>query len=125
MKFARYSFLFAGIAGLLVLLPQFFLEAKVGVDTPPAITHPEFYYGFLGLATVFQFIFFLIAFDPSSFRLLMPIAIFEKLSFGIPCLILYWTGRMAFGGFFIGGMLDLIFAVIFTIALVKVIQGKG
>ncbi|HQZ83390.1 MAG TPA: hypothetical protein PLR83_09225 [Pyrinomonadaceae bacterium] len=124
MKFARYSFLFAGIAGLLLLLPQFFLEAKVGVDTPPAITHPEFYYGFLGLATVFQFIFFLIAFDPSSFRLLMPIAIFEKLSFGIPSLILYWTGRMAFGGFFIGAMLDLVFAVIFVVALTKVIKGK-
>lgn len=124
MKFARYSFLFAGIAGLLVLLPQFFLEAKIGLDTPPAITHPEFYYGFLGLATVFQFIFFLIAFDPSSFRLLIPIAIFEKVSFGIPCIVLYLTGRMAVGGFFLGGMLDLIFAAIFTIALVKVIQGK-
>jgi len=49
MKFARVVFLVAGIYGLIVLLPQYFLEAKVGLDSPPPITHPEFYYGFIGV----------------------------------------------------------------------------
>ena len=50
MRFARYSFLIAGIYGLLSLSPMYFLEAKNGRDFPPAITHPEYYYGFMGVA---------------------------------------------------------------------------
>src|SRR5262245_63460257 len=49
MKFARIVFLVAGIYGLLVVAPQYFLEAKIGRDTPPPITHPEFFYGFVGV----------------------------------------------------------------------------
>lgn len=124
MKFARYTFLLAGIYGLLVLLPQYFLEAKVGADAPPAITHPEFFYGFIGIAVVFQLVFLVIAFDPSAFRVLIPIAILEKLSFAIPCIVLYLTGRMAVGGFFIGGMIDLALAIVFAIAMGKVAKGN-
>ena len=47
MKLASRVFRFAGIYGLIVLVPQYFTEVKLGVDYPPAITHPEFYYGFL------------------------------------------------------------------------------
>ena len=47
MRFARLTFLIAGIYGLVVMLPQYFLEAKTGRDFPPAITHPEFFYGLL------------------------------------------------------------------------------
>ena len=35
MKFARWVFLLAGIYGALVVLPQFFLERRVGIDYPP------------------------------------------------------------------------------------------
>jgi hypothetical protein len=45
MKFARVVFLVAGIYGLIVVAPQYFMEAKTGRDFPPPITHPEFYYG--------------------------------------------------------------------------------
>ena len=30
MKFAKYTFLIAGIYGLIVLVPQYFLENKIG-----------------------------------------------------------------------------------------------
>lgn len=43
MRFARVVFMIAGIYGLIVMTPQYFLEAKTGQDFPPAITHPEFY----------------------------------------------------------------------------------
>lgn len=54
MKFAKLVFLVAGIYGLIVVLPQYFLESKVGVDSPPPITHPEFYYGFIGVTAAWQ-----------------------------------------------------------------------
>jgi len=44
----------AGIYGLVVLLPLYFLEHRLGQDQPPAITHPEFYCGFVGVATAWQ-----------------------------------------------------------------------
>ena len=50
MRFARVVYFIAGIYGLLVLLPQYFLEEKTGRDFPPAITHPEFFYGFIAVA---------------------------------------------------------------------------
>lgn len=50
MTFARRVFLIAGSYGLVVLLPQYFLESRTGRELPPPITHPEYYYGFLGVA---------------------------------------------------------------------------
>ena len=43
MLFAKCVFVVAGVYGLAVLLPQYFLEARTGRDCPPAITHPEYY----------------------------------------------------------------------------------
>jgi len=39
----------AGIYGIAVIAPQYFMEAQVGRDYPPAITHPEYFYGFVGV----------------------------------------------------------------------------
>src|SRR4051794_41889237 len=102
MKFAKYTFLLSGIYGLLILLPYYFLENKVGVDNPPAITHPEFYYGFIGLACVFQLVFLLISADPIRYRPLMIVSVLEKLSFGIAAIVLYVKGRLD-GPFFSAG----------------------
>jgi hypothetical protein len=49
MKFARLTFLLAGIWGIVVLGPLYFLENFIGARHPPAITHPEYFYGFVGL----------------------------------------------------------------------------
>lgn len=54
MLFARYLFCFAAIYGFLVLVPQYFLEEHIGRDYPPPITHPEHFYGFLGVALAWQ-----------------------------------------------------------------------
>ena len=37
------------------------MEARVGRDYPPAITHPEYFYGFLGVAAAWQVAFLVIA----------------------------------------------------------------
>jgi hypothetical protein len=40
MDFARRVFVAAGVYGLLVVTPLYFLEARIGEQQPPAITHP-------------------------------------------------------------------------------------
>ena len=113
-KFARIVFRSAGIYGLLVLAPMYFLEKRIGADRPPAITHPEFYYGFVGAAIAFQIAFLTIAGDPQRFRALMPAAMVEKFTYLAALLALEAQGRvypetMAFG--LIDGLLGILFAV--------------
>jgi hypothetical protein len=48
MKFAKIIFLIAGIWGVLILTPLYFMFNTIGRQDPPPITHPAFYYGFVG-----------------------------------------------------------------------------
>ena len=50
MKFAKIVFWGAGIWGVLTLAPLYFIFDMIGRQDPPAITHPLFYYGFVGVA---------------------------------------------------------------------------
>ena len=118
MIFARRVFFVAGLYGIVILPPQYFLADKVGRDFPPAITHPEFYYGFIGVALAWQLFFFIIAKDPVRYRLGMLPAIVEKVSFGAATAILYAQGRLA-AQMLGAGMIDLSFAVLFLIAFTK------
>lgn len=114
MKMARWVFLIAGIYGLLVLAPGFFLEKLV---SPPALTHPEFYYGFYGSALVWQAVFLLIGRDPARWRALMPLAVLEKAAFFLPALWLWSQGRLAAAdGPFIGAMIDGLLLAAFAVA---------
>lgn len=118
MIFARRVFLIAGIYGLIVLLPQYFLEAKTGVDYPPPITHPEYYYGFIGVAVAWQFVFFLVSRDPIRYRPIMLPAIVEKASFGLPAIALYASGRLH-AEMLLAGLLDLSLGVLFVMAYAR------
>src|ERR1041384_3861354 len=88
MKFARVVFLVAGIYGLLVLVPQFFLEARIGRDTPPPIPHPEFFYGFICVAVAWQVLFLVLSRDPVRYRPMMIPAMLEKIGLPIAVTIL-------------------------------------
>ena len=118
MRFSRIVFRIAGIYGFLVLLPQYFLEDKTGRDFPPPITHPEFYYGFIGLALTWQLLFLLLSTDPVRYRLMMIPSMFEKVVFVLPVLILYSQHRVS--STIVGvSMVDLVFSVLFVIAYIK------
>jgi hypothetical protein len=93
--FARRVYTIAGIYGLIVMLPQYFLEDKIGRDYPPPITHPEYFCGFVGVVIVWQIAFLVIARDPARFRPLMPVTVLEKLAFAVPVILLYRDGRVA------------------------------
>ena len=118
MKFARIVYYIAGIYGIIALFPLYFLEAKTGRDYPPAITHPEFYYGFVGIALVFQFVFLIIACNPAKYRALMPITVLEKLVFVVPTMILYFQNRLALP-LFATGLIELVFGLLFVAAFLK------
>jgi hypothetical protein len=118
MKFARYVFLIAGIYGLIVLAPLYFLEARIGQDTPPAITHPEYFYGFVGVGLAWQLLFLIIARDPLRYRLAMLPSIVEKVTFGIACLALYLQQRLTLQMLMISGI-DMGWAILFAISFVK------
>jgi hypothetical protein len=49
MKFAKILFNVAGIWGVILLLPLYFIFDLIGEQDPPPITHPAFFYGFAGL----------------------------------------------------------------------------
>jgi hypothetical protein len=118
MVFARRVFLVAGIYGLLVLVPQYFLEAKTGRDYPPAITHPEFYYGFVGVALAWQVAFLIIATDPARHRLMMIPSMLEKISFGVAAIVLFAQGRLA-PLLLAAGIGDLVFCAAFIVAYLQ------
>lgn len=82
MTFAKWTFRVAGMYGLLVLLPNYFLERQIGENEPPAITHPEYFYGFVGVGVAWQVAFLAISRDPARYRPQMPAAILEKGTFG-------------------------------------------
>ena len=94
MKFAKYTFLISGIYGLIVMLPQFFLEQKIGQDQPPAITHPEFFYGFICVTVAFQLVFLVISRDPVRYRPLILVSLAEKFPFVIAVVLLYMQSRV-------------------------------
>ena len=114
-RFARWVFLIAGVYGVLIVLPQYSLEARIARDFPPPITHPEYFYGFIGVALAWQVVFLLISRDVQRYRLMMLPAILEKVTFGLAAVLLYVSGRVA-GSLVAGGLVDLVFAVLFALA---------
>jgi len=115
MKFARIVFLIAGIYGLLVLLPLYFLEDKTGRDFPPPITHPEYYYGFIGVGVAWQVAFLVLSRNPQRYRLMMIPAILEKASFAIAVLVLFLMHRIS-PPMLVAGSIDSILGVLFLAA---------
>ena len=118
MKFAKRVFLFAGVYGLVVLLPQYFFEAQIGRDYPPPITHPEHFYGFIGVAVAWQVAFLIVSTDPVRYRPMMVAAILEKLSFGVAAILLFSGGRIP-AMMFAFAMIDLFLAALFSVAFVR------
>lgn len=119
MKFAKWTFLIAGIYGLLILIPQYFLETKNGIDYPPAINHPEYYYGFIGVAVAWQIVFLIISQNPAKFKLIILAAIVEKFSYGIAVIILFSQARIVVPVLVVG-LIDTMLGLLFIISYFKV-----
>lgn len=124
MKFAKVVFWGAGAFGVLALAPLYFLFDTVGRQEPPPITHPQFYYGFVGVALTCQVVFFLIGSDPVRFRPMMIPSVLEKISYVGALAVLYSQGRVS-GQQIVLGMPDALFALLFVWAYLKTVPGGG
>ncbi len=113
--FPRRVFFWAGVYGLIVLAPQYLVELGIGPPLPGPITRPEHFYGFIGVALAWQLVFLVIARDVARYRLLMLPAIVEKLSFGIPVLLLFASGRVG-ADVLVFGCIDLVLGGLFLLA---------
>ena len=118
MKFAKIVFRVAGIWGLLIITPLYFMFDLIGRKDPPPITHPAFYYGFVGLALVWQLAFLLISTNPVRFRPLMIAAILEKLAYSVPLLILISHKRTSPNDLLFAGI-DLLLCALFILAYLR------
>jgi hypothetical protein len=118
VAFARRVFTIAGIYGLIVMLPQYFLEDMTGRLYPPAITHPEYYYGFIGVVVAWQVAFLIIGRDPIRYRPLMIPSILEKAGFAFAAIPLYLLGRLSVQ--LLGAaLIDMTLGVLFVISYIR------
>ena len=115
MKFAKIVFWIAGIWGVLIITPLFFLFDVISRNDPPPITHPGFYYGFAGVAFAWQIAFCFIATDPARYRPLMIPSMLEKFSYGIAVVVLVLQGRMHRSDLMFGAT-DLLLGILFVLA---------
>lgn len=118
MRFARNVFSFAGSYGLVVTVPMYFSEAQFNLDHPPAITHPEYFYGFIGVTLAWQVLFIMISRDVQRYRMMMLPAVLEKFSYAGAGYVLYALGRVepmiaAFA------TIDLVLGILFIAAFIR------
>jgi hypothetical protein len=124
LRFTKMVFRIAGIYGFLVLTPIYFMENAIGQRTPPAITHPEYFYGFLGVGLAWQFLFLMLSTDPARYRPMILPSILEKVSYGIALATLYVKHRLALSALVVGSG-DWIFAFLFLAAYFKIRSGAA
>ncbi len=118
MRFANWVFLLSGIYGVLIITPMFFSEEAMGIDYPPPINHPEWYYGFAGAAFAWQLVYLLVSYDPARFRPLMLLGAAAKAGFFFTLAWLYQQDRVA-GGMVAIATPDAILAVLFLAAWMR------
>ena len=123
MKFAKVVFWVAGIWGLVVITPLYFMFDLIGKNDPPAITHPGFYYGFVGCALAWQIAFLIIGANPVRLRPMMIPSVVEKFTFGVAVVVLVMEGRTNQRDLVFAGT-DLTLGVLFVAAFL-VTGGKG
>ena len=112
-------YLIAGIYGVLCLLPGFFTESQFAAFLPPAVTHPEFYYGFYGITLAWQIAFLVIARDPARLVSLMPVTVLEKAAWVITISWLVAAGRTS-STMFLTAAPDALLGILFVASYLRV-----
>ena len=115
MRFARIVFIAAGVWGIVVLTPLYFLRDVTGRQYAPPTDYPQFFYGFLSVAMAWQFAFLVIGSSPSRFRPFMVAGIVEKFGHVAGVAILYNAGRLSVPDA-TAAVPDLILGVLFIVA---------
>ena len=94
VTFARIVFVVAGIWGIVVLTPFYWLVDVTGRRYDPPTAYPHFFYGFVAVALAWQIAFLVIGSNPARFRALMIPAMLEKFGYVATLAALYGLGRI-------------------------------
>ena len=95
MIFARIVFIAAGVWGMVVLSPLYFLRDVTGHQYASPTEYPQIFYGFLSVTMAWQIAFLIIGSDPDRFRLLMIPSMIEKFGYVLTVAVLYGHGGMS------------------------------
>jgi hypothetical protein len=118
MRFAKIVFTVAGVWGIVVLTPLYFLVDVSGREYAPPTTYPHFFYGFLSVALAWQIAFLIIGSSPTRFRPLMIPSVVEKLGYVVTVVVLYGQARIS-AAEASTAVPDLLLAVLFMVAFAK------
>jgi hypothetical protein len=111
MRFARWVFRVAGLYGIAVVAPMFFLEAQLA----PGAAHPIFFYAWVSVVFAWQILFLVVSTDPIRYRPMMLVSVLEKAGAVVAIPWLYLAGRG--GGMWLGAAAaDAVFAALFIAA---------
>ena len=94
MRFAKYVFIGAGIWGIAVLTPLFWLVDITGRQYPSPNDYPQFFYGFIAVAIAWQIAFIVIGSNPLRYRTFMIPAMIEKFGYVSLLFLLYGRSRI-------------------------------
>jgi hypothetical protein len=118
MRFAKIVFTIAGIWGLAVLTPLYWLVDVTGRHYAPPAEYPHFFYGFVSVAMAWQIAFLVIGSNPRRFRPFMIPGVLEKLSYVATLAVLYGQGRIGMNDAQ-AAVPDGLLCVLFLVAFVK------
>ena len=115
MKFAKYVCIAAGIWGIVVLTPLYWLVDITGRRYVVPVQYPHFYYGFISVAMAWQIGFLIIGSNPVRYRALLIPAVLEKVGYVAGLAVLYAKHRIAWVDAQAGGP-DLTLGILFVLA---------
>jgi hypothetical protein len=95
VRFARIVFVIAGIWGIVVLTPFYWLVDVTGRHYPPPTDYPQFFYGFFSVAMAWQIAFLIIGSNPARFRPIMIPSMLEKFGHVLTVASLYGQARIS------------------------------
>jgi len=128
VRFTKIVFIGAGLWGITVLTPLYFLVDLTGRRYAPPAAYPHFFYGFLSVAMAWQIGFFVIGWNPVRFRPLMIPAIVEKLGYILTVAVLYGQTRISSADAMAAGpdfVLCLLFMAAFATTRTAVPSGRS
>jgi len=115
MTFAKWVFTLGGLFGLVMIAPLFFLEGQVARMSGAPLTHPEHYYGFVGVTFAWQLVYLVIGRNPAPYRPIMLLGALGKAIFFVACWTLALQGRAPMQTAILASS-DLVLAALFVVA---------
>jgi hypothetical protein len=118
MRFAQLVFIGAGLWGVVVLTPFYWLVDVTGRHYTAPADYPHFFFGFFSVAMAWQIAFLVIGSNPERFRPIMIPGVLEKFGHVLTIAVLYAQGRIGMNDAQQAGP-DVLLGVLFIAAFVK------